>query len=123
MSNLKSQLQGEFKKKFLIKTGHKFKSVPVEEIAYFYSESSTSYLRTLTGESLIIDHSLDDLQKILNPDRYFRINRHMMICDDHITSIDSYFNNRLLISLKPEFAEQVIVSREKVRAFKDWLDR
>ncbi|MEQ9007400.1 MAG: LytTR family DNA-binding domain-containing protein, partial [Ekhidna sp.] len=79
--------------------------------------------RTLTGESLIIDHSLDDLQKILNPDRYFRINRHMMVCDDHIVSIDSYFNNRLLISLKPEFGEQVIVSREKVRAFKDWLDR
>ncbi|MEQ8905932.1 LytTR family DNA-binding domain-containing protein [Ekhidna sp.] len=123
MSNLKSQLQGEFKKKFLVKTGHKFKSVPVEEIAYFYSESSTTYLRTLTGESLIIDHSLDDLQKILNPDRYFRINRHMMVCDDHIVSIDSYFNNRLLISLKPEFGEQVIVSREKVRAFKDWLDR
>lgn len=123
MSNLKSQLQGEYKKKFLVKTGHKFKSVSVEEIAYFYSESSTTYLRTLAGESLIIDHSLDDLQKILNPDRYFRINRHMMICDDHITSIDSYFNNRLLISLKPEFSEQVIVSREKVRAFKDWLDR
>ncbi|SNT05625.1 two component transcriptional regulator, LytTR family [Ekhidna lutea] len=123
MSNLKSQLQGEYKKKFLIKTGQKFKSVPVEEIAYFYSESSTSYLRTLTGESLIIDHSLDDLQKALNPDRYFRINRHMLVCDDHIISIDSYFNNRLLISLKPEFSEQVIVSREKVRAFKDWLDR
>lgn len=123
MSNLKSQLQGGYKKRFLVKTGHKFQSVPVEEIAYFYSESSTTYLRTVSGDSLIIDHSLDDLQKILNPDRYFRINRHMMICDDHIVTIDSYFNNRLLISLKPEFSTQVIVSREKVRAFKDWLDR
>lgn len=123
MSNLKSQLQGGYKKKFLIKTGHKFQSVPVEDIAYFYSESSTTYLRTLSGESLIIDHSLDELQKLLNPDFYFRINRHMMVCDDHIVSIDSYFNNRLLISLKPAFSEQAIVSREKVRAFKDWLDR
>lgn len=123
VSNLKSQLQGGYKKKFLVKTGHKFQSVSIEDVAYFYSESSTSYLRTLKSESLIIDHSLDELQKILDPDRYFRINRHMMICDDHISSIDSYFNNRLLLTLKPEFSEQVIVSREKVRAFKDWLDR
>ncbi|WP_370089374.1 LytR/AlgR family response regulator transcription factor [Ekhidna sp.] len=121
--NLKSQLQSGYKKKFLVKTGHKFQSVGVEDIAYFYSESSTSYLRTLKSESLIIDHSLDELQKILDPERYFRINRHMIICDDYITSIDSYFNNRLLLTLKPEFSEQVIVSREKVKAFKEWLDR
>jgi len=120
---LKDQLQSGFKKKFLIKIGHKFQSVKVEDIAYFYSESSTSHIKTVSGDSLITDHSLDVLQHVLNPEDFFRINRHMIVCDKHITSIDSYFNNRLILRLRPAFEGQVIVSREKVKAFKEWLDK
>lgn len=123
VDSLRDHLKTGFKKKFLIKIGHKFQSIAVEEVAYFYSESSTSYLKTLNGDNLITDHSLDILQTILNPEDFFRINRHMIVCDKHITSIDSYFNNRLMLKLKPEFDDQVIVSREKVKAFKEWLDR
>lgn len=123
VDSLRAHLKTGFKKRFLIKIGHKFQSIDVEEVAYFYSESSTSYLKTLNGDSLITDHSLDVLQTILNPEDFFRINRQMIVCDKHITSIDSYFNNRLMLKLKPEFDDHVIVSREKVRAFKEWLDR
>lgn len=122
VDSLRDHLKVGFKKKFLIKIGHKFQSIPVNEIAYFYSESSTTYLKTINGDNLITDHSLDILQTMLNPEDFFRINRHMMVCDEFIDSIDSYFNNRLILTLKPEFDEQVIVSREKVRAFKEWLD-
>ncbi|MEQ6167514.1 LytTR family DNA-binding domain-containing protein [Ekhidna sp. MALMAid0563] len=123
VDSLRDHIKTGFKKKFLIKIGHKFQSIPVDDIAYFYSESSTTYLKTLKGDSLITDHSLDELQTMLNPEDFFRINRHMIVCDKYINSIDSYFNNRLILTLKPEFDEQVIVSREKVKAFKEWLDR
>ncbi|MEQ9467598.1 MAG: LytTR family DNA-binding domain-containing protein [Ekhidna sp.] len=123
IGELKSQIQTPYKQKFLVKTGLKYLSLSIEDIAYFYSESSTSYIKTTSGDSHIIDHSLDDVEKHIDPIRFFRVNRHMIICDKCITSIDSYFNNRLLLSLSPAFKEHVIVSREKVKTFKSWLDR
>lgn len=123
ITKLRNQLSSPYKQKFLVKVGLKYSSIPVSEIAYFYSESSTTYLKTNQGEAMIIDHSLDELQELIDPLCFFRVNRHMMLCDKSITSIDSYFNNRLLVSVKPEINENIIVSREKVRSFKDWLDR
>lgn len=122
IDSLKSSLKPGFKKKFLIKTGLKYHSISVEEIAYFYSESSTSYIMSKEGSSMIVDHSLDEIQSMVDPSLFFRINRHMIISDKHIKSIDSYFNNRLLLALNPKFEDHVIVSREKVKAFKEWLD-
>ncbi|MEP0984080.1 LytTR family DNA-binding domain-containing protein [Ekhidna sp.] len=123
ISSLKSSFKSPFKKKFLVKIGLKYQSIPVDEIAYFYSESSTTFIKTRSGESTIADHSLDEILKMVDPDRFFRINRHMIVCDEQIESIDSYFNNRLILSLNPTYPEHVIVSREKVREFKDWLDQ
>ncbi|MEP1035060.1 LytTR family DNA-binding domain-containing protein [Ekhidna sp.] len=122
IGNLKSQLSSAYKQKFLVKTGLKYASIPVQDIAYFYSESSTTYLKTNHEESMIVDHSLDEIEELIDPSCFFRVNRYMLICDKNIVSIDSYFNNRLLLSVKPEYKENIIVSREKVRSFKDWLD-
>ncbi len=122
IGKLKTQLSSPYKQKFLVKTGLKYASISVSDIAYFYSESSTTYLKTNLGESMIVDHSLDELEALIDPLCFFRVNRHIMLCDKSITSIDSYFNNRLLVTVKPEFNENIIVSREKVRLFKDWLD-
>ena len=122
IGKLKSQLSSPFKQKFLVKTGLKYASIPIGEIAYFYSESSTTYLKTKKNESMIVDHSLDEVEALVDPTTYFRVNRHMILCDKSIDSIDSYFNNRLLLTVKPLYTENIIVSREKVRSFKDWLD-
>ncbi|WP_436515433.1 LytR/AlgR family response regulator transcription factor [Ekhidna sp. To15] len=122
IKNLKTQLSSPYKQKFLVKTGLKYASIHVQDIAYFYSESSTTYLQTYSGESMIVDHSLDELEGLMDPACFFRVNRHIMLCDKSITSIDSYFNNRLMVSVKPQYNENIIVSREKVRSFKSWLD-
>lgn len=122
IGKLKQQLITTYKQKFLVKTGLKYTSVPTSEIAYFFSESSTTYLKTNHGEAMIVDHSLDELEELVNPTSFFRVNRHMILCDKSISSIDSYFNNRLLLAVKPEYNENIIVSREKVRSFKEWLD-
>lgn len=122
IGKLKTQLSSPYKQKFLVKTGLKYASIPIQDIAYFYSESSTTYLQTYQGDSMIVDHSLDEVEALIDPACFFRVNRHMVLCDKSIDSIDSYFNNRLLLSVKPKFTENIIVSREKVRSFKDWLD-
>ncbi|MFK7951714.1 MAG: LytTR family DNA-binding domain-containing protein, partial [Ekhidna sp.] len=81
------------------------------------------YLRTKDAKSHIVDHALDDLVDLLDPQLFFRINRHMIVSSNQINSIDAFFNNRLILQLSPKYDEDVLVSREKVKAFKQWLDQ
>lgn len=122
ISQLNTQLFRKYKNKFLVKIGLKFQSIAVDAIGYFYSEDGCTYLRTHDNHSIIIDQSLDELELLLDPIEFFRVNRQIMTKSSQIMAIDSYFNNRLILSLKPPFEQKVIVSREKVRSFKDWLD-
>lgn len=123
IDQLKTQLFKKYKQKFLIKTGEKYHSVELNNIAYFYSEGGYSYLRTKDAKSHIVDHALDDLVDLLDPQLFFRINRHMIVSSNQINSIDAFFNNRLILQLSPKYDEDVLVSREKVKAFKQWLDQ
>ena len=122
IEDLRRDILKGFRSKFLIKTGLKYRSVTILEIAYFYSTDGTTYLRTCDSESLIVDQPLESIETSLDPELFFRINRHMIVKEDTIQSIDSFFNGRLSLGLSPNFEESVIVSREKVKLFKQWLD-
>lgn len=122
ISQLNSQLFRKYKSKFLVKVGLKYQSISIDKVAYFYSEDGCTFLRTLDNHSVIIDQSLDVLEQLLDPSEFFRVNRQVTTKSSQIAAIDTYFNNRLILSLKPAFEQKVVVSREKVRAFKDWLD-
>lgn len=122
IEDLKNELFKVYKHKFLIKTGLKYRSISVNQIAYFYSTEGYTYIKTGGDESLLIDFSLDEIENQLDPAVFFRINRQMIVKGDHIISIDSFFNGRLSLELNPSFSESVIVSRPKVKSFKTWLD-
>ena len=121
LTNLQSQIKKEYKEKFLVKVGLKYHSFQTSEIAYFYSEEVETYLKSKEGKTIIIDHTLDSLEKQLDPSIFFRINRHMITSAEQIHSIDSYFNNRLIIQVSPDFHEDIIVSRDRVKGFKKWM--
>ena len=57
---------------------------------------------------------MDELEAMLNPDRYFRISRSFYVSVACIDQIHDYFGNRLLLHLKPAVDKEAIVSREKV---------
>ena len=119
---LNAHLFKKYKRKFLVKIGMKYRSVSIDEIGYFHSQDSVTYLCSKGGNSWIIDQSLEELESLLDPQSFFRINRHMIVNENQISSIDSYFNSRLTLELMPSYSGDVIVSREKVKAFKNWLD-
>jgi two-component system, LytTR family, response regulator LytT len=119
--SLNAHLFRKYKSRFLVKTGMKFQSIPVEDICYLYSEDSTSYLKTTSGK-YILDQPLDELEKLMDPTHFFRTNRSMIVRNVAIKNIETYFNGRLLLELIPGCDFEVIVSREKVKAFKEWLD-
>ncbi|MGD9160949.1 MAG: LytTR family DNA-binding domain-containing protein [Desulfobacteraceae bacterium] len=116
-------IRKEYKKRFLIKTGDSYHYVQCTDIAYFYIEDQLVHITTHTGKTHVIDNSLDDLEKDLDPGEFNRINRQMILSAGSIRSIHRWFNSRLKVELVPSFSKDVIVSREKVKDFKAWLDR
>ncbi|MBQ0740397.1 LytTR family transcriptional regulator, partial [Aquimarina celericrescens] len=74
------------------------------------------------GKKYPIEYSIDQLEDILNPIHFFRINRKFMVSVKAVIEIHSYFNSRLLLKLNPQNEDQIIVSRERTSNFKKWLD-
>lgn len=112
-----------FKSRFLVKSGQSFQAVSTSEIMYFFIENQLVFMATSGIKKYIIDNSLDELESMIDPDMFFRINRQMIVSLDAIKAIHQYFNSRLKLDLSPEFNEDVLVSRNKVQGFKKWLDR
>lgn len=115
-------LQKKYKTRFMVKSRDQLKSLKSEEIAYFIVEDGVVLLITKDKLKFHINYSLDQLETILDPLLFFRINRKLIININQIEKVNSYFNNRLKLAISPDPSVEVIVSRERVQAFKDWLD-
>ena len=116
-------LSKKYKERFMIKVGEHLKSVEVSEIFFFFSLEKTTFAQTRDGRKHILDFTLDQLAELLDPKKYFRINRKYIISVDSIQDMISYTNSRLKLVLKGSDDHDVIVARERVQEFKDWLDR
>lgn len=111
-----------YKSRFLVKVGEKIKSIPVEEITAFYSLEKATYLFTHDKRSYAIDFALDHLETIVNPERYFRINRKFMLSLETCSNITAWSNSRLKLKIDGLEDQEIIVARERVQEFKEWLD-
>jgi DNA-binding LytR/AlgR family response regulator len=121
---LLNEFRNQFKSRFLIKIGDKFKSVAVKEISHFHICERNVFLNDSQGKDYGIDYSLDQLQGILDPRKFFRINRDCIINIEAISLMYSYSSSRLQVTLKNgKNNETYIVSREKVADFKKWIDK
>jgi len=112
-----------FKERFTIRIGQSLKVVTTRQIECIYSENKGTYLYTNENGNYLFDQTLDALTPQLSPKDFFRINRSAIVQFDAIKSIAVHSNARLKIYLKHYDSDELIVSREKVVAFKNWLDK
>ncbi len=113
-----------YKSQFVVRVGEHLKVVPVEQIAYFFSLEKATFLQTAEGRKFVVDYTMDQLETLLDPRQFFRLNRAYLARQAAIHDIIHYTNSRLQTVLKPPAPDaQVLVSREKVNVFKSWLDR
>ncbi|MCG6188225.1 LytR/AlgR family response regulator transcription factor [Maribellus maritimus] len=112
-----------YKSRFLVKIGTHFQSVPVENISCFFVEERSTFLKTKTGKNYDLDYSLDQIQKLVAPELFFRINRNFLVNINSISEILSYSTSRLKLKLHNFSSEGLIVSRDKAGEFKLWMDR
>jgi DNA-binding LytR/AlgR family response regulator len=112
-----------YKTRFLVKVGPKIKSVPTSKIAYFYSKDRLSYLMTKSGDRFPLDHTLEEVESMLDPKCFFRVNRQFIAHIEAVKEIHPYFKGRLKLDFTPSIDEEVIVSSDKTPLFKEWLDQ
>jgi DNA-binding LytR/AlgR family response regulator len=114
------QISAKYKSRFFVKVGIRYQSIPVENICFFFVEERSTFLKTNQDKTYDLDYSLDQLQNMVNPSQFFRINRNYLVNINCIEEIVSYSTNRLKLKLGKT---ELIVSREKVTEFKQWMDR
>jgi DNA-binding LytR/AlgR family response regulator len=115
-----------YKAQFVVRVGEHLKVVPVEQVAYFFSLEKTTLLQSTDGRKYVVDYTMEQLESLLDPVQFFRLNRAYLAQQAAIHDIIHYTNSRLQTILKPAPPESegpILVSREKVSVFKNWLDR
>jgi two-component system, LytTR family, response regulator LytT len=124
VKELQQKLQPkEYRKRFLVKHAQKLVSIETDEIAYFFSDGRLNFFKTFDNKKFVVDYTMDDLEDMLDPAKYFRISRSFYISVNSVDQIHDYFGNRLLLHLKPVVDKESIVSREKVTDFKKWMGK
>lgn len=119
---LSAPLERDFKKRFTVNVGQHLKIINADEIECFYSENKGTYAAMSDGRNYLIDTSLENLEPELHPNIFFRVSRKFYINVNHIKDIVSYTNSRLEIKLNRFHAQEIVVSRERVKDFKLWLE-
>lgn len=118
------QLQPQRKERFLIKIGEHYKSIPISDINCFYIMERNNFILTNTGKSYPIDYSLDKIELLVDSKLFFRVNRNFIVNFYAIQDIIAYSSSRLKIILaNRKEKEDILVSRERVNSFKEWMDR
>jgi two-component system LytT family response regulator len=108
-------------KRIVVRYGHTIKAIEIADAAYFYTRQKVTFMTLKNGEVLPIDENLDELEKILEPKEFYRINRQCIICFNSIENMYTYTKSRVKIVLKPAIEEEIIVSTERSSDFKVWL--
>lgn len=115
-------LTKNYKNKFVIKVGEHIKVFTTEDVQCFYSMEKYTFLQNTSGRDFAISYSLDQLEDLLDPSRFFRINRKFIVSSSAISDIISFSNSRLQVKLNSNKSDELIVSRDKVQDFKKWLE-
>jgi DNA-binding LytR/AlgR family response regulator len=113
----------KYKTRFVVKVGEHLRTIEVASIRYFFSQEKTTFCVTDDNRTHILDYTLEQLEEMLDPSEFYRINRKYFVRSGSIQDIISYTNSRLKLILKGSQDNDIIVARERVQEFKTWLDR
>lgn len=111
----------QYKQRFMVRTGETIISVKTGEISHFLSEEGIVLLITRENRRFPVDFTLDQLEAMLDPGEFFRINRKVILSIQVIQKTGSYFNSRLKVTSPLLHSDHAVVSRERVNEFKHWL--
>lgn len=110
-----------YRERILVRAGQKMISVTVDDIGTFFTQNSLSYLLTKDKQKYMVDYTLDEIERSLDPKKFFRVNRQHILSHDVINVVHPWFNGKLKVDISLRSGEHIIVSRDKAPLFKEWL--
>ncbi|MFP2997282.1 LytTR family transcriptional regulator [Spongiivirga sp. MCCC 1A20706] len=110
------------KKRILTYVRNELVPIPIEEMAYCYTENTITYVICIDGKRSTTNLSLDELFSQLDESYFFRANRQFIIAISSIDKIVKYGNNQLKILVKPDSDTSIIISKNRASQFKQWLN-
>jgi len=113
----------EYKERLLIKRGQQLSFLKIDKTAYCYAEGKLCYAVDFSNNKYLLEYNLSQLEEQLQPKKFFRINRHLMVNIDAISKVHTWLGGRLQVELSPTTNADTVVSRERVNGFKEWLDK
>ena len=116
-------LTKKHKERFVVKVGEHLRTIEIQDVNYFYSQDKTTFCVTTDNRHHILDYTLEQLQELVNTDKFYRISRKYLVGSNAIIDIISHSNSRLKLILQGSQDKDIIVARERVQDFKQWLDR
>ena len=124
LRDLLSKPSRTFKERFLIKSGNKLQYKLSADVAYFFAEGKEAYLVAMKeGRKYLIDQTLEELERVLDPAVFFRISRKFIVRIDGIAEVRGLISTRLEVKMNQACEHELLVSRDRAQAFKNWLDR
>ncbi|GAB3863995.1 LytTR family DNA-binding domain-containing protein [Hymenobacter segetis] len=111
-----------YKTRFLVRQGEQLLPLPVADAAWFLSRNETVTLVATDGRRFVLDYTLEQLEGLLDPARFFRLNRQIIAQLLAVRRLHPHFGGKLLVELHPAPTEEILVSREKAPALKAWLE-
>lgn len=120
---LGNTIDTQYKKRFTARIGEHIKLFHTDDIQLFFSENKGAYLNIATGRNYLLDTNLETLEQQLDPQQFFRISRQAIVHIDAIKDMVSYVNSRIQINIPSFNNMDLIVSRERVKEFRNWLER
>ena len=122
ITNAFQQINSQYKSRFLVKIGQSIHPIQTDDIHHFETQESITFLVTSKKNRYPVDFTINQLETMLQPKEFFRINRKIIIHIKSIETIETYFNGRLAIKSRFLEGDAKIVSRDRVNDFKKWLD-
>ncbi|MDN5201373.1 LytTR family DNA-binding domain-containing protein [Fulvivirgaceae bacterium BMA10] len=113
--------QSNYQERLVVRYGQNIKVIQVDQIAYFYTLEKVVFLITYENQKFALDHNLDQLESMLDPNVFFRINRQFIVCIHAIDKMYTYSKSRVKLTLNPSCQLETIVSTERSPGFKGWL--
>ncbi len=123
LKSIKQMINKSYKSRFMVRISDRIKSVDVDNILYFYSLQKGTYLHTTDNRNYVVDYTLEALAEILDPFIFHRINRRYIITHRAIREMITLSGSKLKIALINSDENNIYISRDRLPAFKAWLDK
>lgn len=113
----------KYKERLLIKRGQQLSYLKTENTAYCYADGKLCFAVDFNGIKFLLENNLSQLEEQLQPVKFYRINRHLLVNIEAVKKVHTWLGGRLKVEIMPPTTSETVISRERVNGFKEWLGR